>query len=249
MSDATTERRPALEGKGLTKAYKVGGHKLEVLRGVDIRVDEGEILAILGKSGCGKSTLLHVLGWLDQPDEGQIHFEGRDRSTLGAAERAHLRNEVMGFVFQFYHLLPELSALENVLMPAKIRHGALAWMKHRGTEVARAKELLEIVGLTSRAGHKPRQLSGGERQRVAIARALQNRPRFLFCDEPTGNLDGQTAEDVRNLLWGLNEEHGQTMVIVTHDAKLASEADRVVHLHEGRIDEDRAADLVQEVEL
>lgn len=247
--DAPKERRRVLEGRGLTKAYKVGGHKLEVLRGVDIHVDEGEILAILGKSGCGKSTLLHVLGWLDQPDTGEILFEGRDRSTLGAAERAHLRNEVMGFVFQFYHLLPELTALENVLMPAKIRYGPLAWLKHRGEEIERAKAMLGIVGLTSRAKHKPRQLSGGERQRIAIARALQNRPRFLFCDEPTGNLDGQTAEDVRNLLWGLNAEHNQTMVIVTHDAKLAGDADRVVHLHEGRIDEQRAADLVKEVEL
>lgn len=245
----TPKAQPMLEGRGLTKTYKVGGHDLEVLRGVDIRVDEGEILAILGKSGCGKSTLLHVLGWLDQADAGQILFEGRDRSTLGAAERAHLRNEVMGFVFQFYHLLPELSALENVLMPAMIKHSPLAWFKARGPERERARELLEIVGLTSRASHKPRQLSGGERQRVAIARALQNNPRFLFCDEPTGNLDGQTAEDVRNLLWGLNEQHGQTMVIVTHDAKLAAEAHRVVHLHEGRIDTGHDLDLVREVDL
>jgi len=130
-----------------------------------------------------------------------------------------------------------------------IKHSPLAWFKARRAERERARELLDIVGLTSRAGHKPRQLSGGERQRVAIARALQNKPRFLFCDEPTGNLDGQTAEDVRNLLWGLNEEHGQTMVIVTHDAKLAAEAHRVVHLHEGRIDKGHDVDLVREVEL
>ncbi len=248
MSEPTT-RPTVLEARGLTKAYKVGGHKLEVLRGVDIHVDEGEILAILGKSGCGKSTLLHVLGWLDEPDEGEILFEGTNRMVHDTMERARLRNEVMGFVFQFYHLLPELNALENVLMPAMIGHGPFAWRAAKKTQVERARAMLDLVGLTSRMKHKPRQLSGGERQRVAIARALQNRPRFLFCDEPTGNLDGQTAEDVRNLLWGLNADHGQTMVIVTHDAKLAGEADRVVHLHEGRIDEDRQADLVEEVNL
>ena len=248
MSESTTT--PILEGRGLTKAYKVGGQKLEVLRGVDIEVGRGEILSILGKSGCGKSTLLHVLGWLDQPDQGQILYEGRDRSTIRAAERAHLRNEVMGFVFQFYHLLPELSALENVMMPARIRYGSMGrWLKHKAEERERASAMLELVGLGSRMTHRPRQLSGGERQRVAIARALQNKPRFLFCDEPTGNLDGQTAEDVRNLLWRLNEEHGQTMVIVTHDAMLASEAHRVVHLHEGRIDETRGVELVAELDL
>ena len=249
MSEPTTPRPTVLQARGLTKAYKVGGHKLEVLRGVDIHVDEGEILAILGKSGCGKSTLLHVLGWLDEPDEGEIIFEGKDRLVHDTFERARLRNQVMGFVFQFYHLLPELNTLENVLMPAMIGHGPLAWGRAKKVELERARATLEMVGLTSRAKHKPRQLSGGERQRVAIARALQNRPRFLFCDEPTGNLDGQTAEDVRNLLWGLNAERGQTMVIVTHDAKLAAEAHRVVHLHEGRIDESRDVDLVEEVEL
>lgn len=249
MSDQTSTPQPLLEGRGLTKAYKVGGQSLQVLRGVDIAVAEGEILAILGKSGCGKSTLLHVLGWLDKPDSGSIVFRGRDHSDLGPAERAHLRNQIMGFVFQFYHLLPELSAFENVLMPAMIQHGPLAWQKQKKAERERTRELLEIVGLTARAKHRPRQLSGGERQRVAIARALQNKPSFLFCDEPTGNLDGQTAEDVRNLLWGLNEEHGQTMVIVTHDAKLASHADRIVHLTEGRIATDQDVDLVEEVAL
>ncbi len=240
---------PLLEGRGLVKNYKVGGQTLEVLRGVDIAVAEGEILAILGTSGCGKSTLLHVLGWLDKPDQGSIVFRGRDHSDLGAAERAHMRNQIMGFVFQFYHLLPELSALENVLMPAMIQHGPLAWHRQKKAERDRARELMAIVGLTTRAKHRPRQLSGGERQRVAIARALQNRPSFLFCDEPTGNLDGQTAEDVRHLLWGLNEEHGQTMVIVTHDAKLAAQADRVVHLVDGRIATDHDVDLVEEVAL
>jgi lipoprotein-releasing system ATP-binding protein len=261
MSDSTTfetgrEKPPKaqapilLEARGITKSYKVGGSKLEVLRGVDIQVREGEILAILGTSGCGKSTLLHVLGWLDTADAGQILFEGRDRATLPNSERARLRNEVMGFVFQFYHLLPELSALENVLMPAMIRHGRWAWRSHKGEAIERATKMLDLVGLTERIMHRPRELSGGERQRVAIARALQNEPRFLFCDEPTGNLDGHTAEDVRRLLWGLNAERNQTMVIVTHDAKLAAQAHRIVRLRDGRIDTGAGgADLVEELEL
>ena len=248
-SPSPSTATPLLEGRGLHKSYKIGGQHLEVLRGVDIQVAAGEILAILGKSGCGKSTLLHVLGWLDQPDKGHILYDGRDRATIGTAERARLRNEVMGFVFQFYHLLPELTALENVVMPAMIRHGVTAWGRHKREEREQARAMLELVGLTSRATHRPRQLSGGERQRVAIARALQNRPSFLFCDEPTGNLDGKTADDVRSLLWGLNEEHGQTMVIVTHDAKLASNAHRIVHLVDGRIEAGRSLDLVEEVEL
>ncbi len=259
MSDLTTPaagesaevdtRRVLLDATGLTKTYRVGGHKLEVLKGVDMQVREGEILAILGTSGCGKSTLLHVLGWLDSADEGRIVFDGTDRSTLGSSERAHLRNRVMGFVFQFYHLLPELTALENVLMPSMIQHGPLAWRKHKKAATQRAQALLALVGLTERSMHRPRELSGGERQRVAIARALQNQPRFLFCDEPTGNLDGATAEDVRKLLWGLNEKQGQTMVIVTHDAKLAAQAHRVVHLVDGRIESNRQLDLVEEVDL
>lgn len=241
--------RVLLEAYGIEKTYKVGGSKLEVLRGVDLMVREGEILAILGTSGCGKSTLLHVLGWLDTPDAGQIILDGQDRALLRDSERARLRNDVMGFVFQFYHLLSELTAFENVLMPSMIRNGVLAWGKHKREARERAEELLDLVGLSSRMSHRPRQLSGGERQRVAIARALQNRPRFLFCDEPTGNLDGKTADDVRRLLWGLNETEGQTMVIVTHDAKLASQADRIVHLVDGRIARVGESELVQEIEL
>lgn len=243
------EPRVLLEAHGIEKTYQVGGSKLEVLRGVDLTVHEGEILAILGTSGCGKSTLLHVLGWLDTPDAGNILFDGQDRALLRDYERARLRNEVMGFVFQFYHLLSELSALENVVMPAMIQSGALAWGKHKRDAKERAEGLLALVGLSTRMHHRPSQLSGGERQRVAIARALQNRPRFLFCDEPTGNLDGKTADDVRRLLWGLNETEGQTMVIVTHDAKLASQAHRIVHLVDGQIAHAGEADLVQQIEI
>lgn len=226
----------ALQARELHKSYLVGGRPLHVLKGVDLDVYEGEILAIVGKSGGGKSTLLHVLGMLDQPDRGQIVFEGRDRAGLAAQERAQLRNTVMGFVFQFYHLLPELTALENVMLPSMIQHGVTAWRARRSDARERARALLALVGLGDRSHHRPAQLSGGERQRVAIARALQNQPRFLLCDEPTGNLDGNTARDVQRLLWGLNARQGQTMIVVTHDERLADHASRVVHLVDGRIE-------------
>jgi lipoprotein-releasing system ATP-binding protein len=237
----------ALEARGVTKAYRVGSGTLQVLSGVDLQVREGEILAILGKSGCGKSTLLHVLGWLDHADSGEVLYEGRDRIHLPASERARLRNRVMGFVFQFYHLLPELSALENVLIPSMIQYGPLQWLAERPVAIERARALLALVGLGNRMDHRPSQLSGGERQRVAIARALQNSPKFLLCDEPTGNLDGKTAEDVRRLLWDLNERQGQTTIVVTHDARLAAQAHRIVHLVDGRVAASGEAPLVEEV--
>lgn len=232
---ARVQRPPVLVARGLQKAYRMGGKPLEVLRGVDLDVHEGEILGILGSSGSGKSTLLHVLGWLDRADAGTIVYEGRDRASLSAAERAVLRNRVMGFVFQLYHLLPELTALENVLLPSMILWKGGAWRREKAAATERALSLLHRVGLSERTGHRPSQLSGGERQRVAIARALQNRPRFLLCDEPTGNLDGRTAADVRRLLWDLNRSEGQTLVVVTHDLTLANEADRRVHLVDGRV--------------
>jgi len=232
---APSTTAPTLSARGLRKSYKIAGQRLEVLKGVDLDVHEGEILAILGTSGSGKSTLLHVLGWLDHADAGTIAYEGRDRSAISPSERARLRNSVMGFVFQFYHLLPELTALENVLLPTMILHRSGEFRRHKAEAVARATSLLARVGLASRMKHRPSQLSGGERQRVAIARALQNRPRFLLCDEPTGNLDGRTAADIRALLWDLNRTDHQTLVIVTHDAKLAGEAHRAVHLVDGRM--------------
>jgi lipoprotein-releasing system ATP-binding protein len=233
MSDA--DAPVVLSARGLTKTYSIGGAPLPVLKGADLDVRQGEILGVLGTSGSGKSTLLHVLGLLDRADGGSILFEGRDRASLSASDRAALRNRVMGFVFQFYHLLPELTAHENVLMPSMILHRGAAWRREKARAAARATDLLERVGLGSRMGHRPGQLSGGERQRVAIARALQNEPRFLLCDEPTGNLDGKTAADVRRLLWDLNLKDRQTLVMVTHDATLAAEAHRVVHLVDGRI--------------
>lgn len=251
MSDAVVvdDRPVLLEARGVEKSYKVGGAPLPVLRGVDLQIREGEILAILGKSGCGKSTLLHVLGWLDRPDEGQVFYQGADHAMLPAVDRARLRNLTMGFIFQFYHLLRELSALENTMLPAKIRYSIGEWRAHRSAVRERAAMLLETVGLADRVEHRPSQLSGGERQRVAIARALMNEPRFLLCDEPTGNLDGMTAEDVRRLLWDLNAEGGQTMVVVTHDAKLAAQAHRVVHLVDGKVASADDVHLVEEIEL
>ena len=249
MSDPL-DRPVLLSARGVTKTYKTGAGPLHVLRGVDLEVHEGEILAILGTSGCGKSTLLHVLGWLDEADEGEIHFEGQNRAALPGPARAQLRNRVMGFVFQFYHLMPELTAVENVTLPAMIKHAGFGrWAKNHKQAENRAKALLALVGLQDRMEHRPRQLSGGERQRVAIARALMNEPRFLLCDEPTGNLDGRTAEDVRRLLWDLNARNNQTMVIVTHDAQLAHQADRIVYLEEGRVVEKDEIDVVEEVEL
>lgn len=241
------ERDVRLEARGVSKTYRMGSARLEVLKQVDLQVREGEILAVLGKSGCGKSTLLHVLGGLDRVDEGSILLDGQERARESARERARRRNETTGFVFQMYHLLPELTAFENVLMPALIRYGRWEWRSVRAREREEAAQLLERVGLADRARHRPRHLSGGERQRVAIARALMNRPPFLFCDEPTGNLDGRTAEDVRLLLWRLNEERGQTMVVVTHDARLARQAHRIVHLVDGRIVAGLPLDLVEEI--
>ena len=242
-------RKVLLRARGVTKSYKVGGGKLDVLQGVDLDVHDGEILAILGTSGCGKSTLLHVLGWLDRVDEGEIVYDGLDHAKLPAGVRAHHRNRTMGFVFQFYHLLGELSALENVLVPAMIRYRPRAYRAKKRELMVRAKALLAVVGLGHRMTHRPNQLSGGERQRVAIARALMNQPRFLLCDEPTGNLDGRTAEDIRALLWDLNRRSNQTMVVVTHDAKLAAQAHRIIHLTDGRIGRGEEAALVEEVEL
>jgi lipoprotein-releasing system ATP-binding protein len=252
MSDAVVEtgsEKVLLRARGVAKSYKVGGGKLDVLRGVDLDVHDGEILAILGKSGCGKSTLLHVLGWLDRADQGEIVYDGVDHARLPARERAHHRNRTMGFVFQFYHLLSELTALENVLVPAMIRYAPGEFRSRKRALHDRAKALLAVVGLGHRMTHRPPQLSGGERQRVAIARALMNQPRFLLCDEPTGNLDGRTAEDVRSLLWDLNARSNQTMIVVTHDAKLAYQAHRMIHLVDGQIESGERASLVEEVEL
>lgn len=217
-----------IECREVKKYYHDGSRELRILDGVNLEVHEGEILAISGPSGVGKSTLLHLMGTLDMPSGGEIRFRDKNLVKMSRAAIGQIRNREIGFVFQFYHLLPEFNALENVMMPA------LCKGMRRSACRARAEELLAKVGLTERITHKPGQLSGGEQQRVAIARALFNSPSVVLSDEPTGNLDENTGTSIIDLLWRLNTGDGMTLVIVTHDESLASRAHRWVHLHEGR---------------
>ena len=216
-----------LECRKLVKTYYDAGRELQILRGVDLSVSEGEILAITGSSGAGKSTLLHLIGTLDHPTSGEILYRGQPLSKLNRRAVDQIRNKEVGFVFQFYHLLPEFTAIENVMMPA-ICKGA-----RRSACRVRATELLAKVGLQDRMTHKPGQLSGGEQQRVAIARALFNSPSVMLADEPTGNLDERTGIEIMDLLWNLNETDRITLVVVSHDEQLAARAHRWVHLHQG----------------
>src|SRR5262245_11665713 len=222
-----------LAARGLQRHFRMGREDIEVLRGVDLQLRGGETIAIMGRSGAGKSTLLHLLGLLDRPDGGSLQIDGVETSKLSRKARARLRNRAVGFVFQFYHLLPELTALENALLPRMIAHGPLAWLGVRAAARREALALLDELGLADRANHRPARLSGGERQRVAIARALVSRPRVLLCDEPTGNLDERTSGIIADQLFALAERHGHSLVLVTHDPELAGRAHRVLHLHEG----------------
>ncbi|WP_425400510.1 ABC transporter ATP-binding protein [Aeoliella sp.] len=233
MSTATYES--LLSARGVKKVYRKGEVAVPVLKGVDFNVARGELVSIVGQSGSGKSTLLHLLGTLDKPDAGEIYFDGRRTDNLGAAGRDLLRNRHIGLIFQFYHLLPELTTIENVLSPVMIRHSVWSYWSKRREYQERAKELLETVGLGHRLNHKPRELSGGEMQRTAIARALIAEPQLLLADEPTGNLDRQTGEEILDVLRRLNTERGLTIVMVTHDPNIAAGADRTVHLVEGRV--------------
>jgi len=219
----------------LHKAFRVGAQTLWVLKGVNIYVNRGEILAVLGASGAGKSTLLHILGALDSPTLGEVLLEGRNIGAIPERERARLRSQTFGFVFQLYHLLPELTALENVILPTMVSASPGEWRGKKETFVGRAREVLEKVGPGARLAHRPSQLSGGERQRVAIARALVNSPDVLLCDEPTGNLDSASGQGIRELLWSLRGEEGLTIVLVTHDERLAAEADRIERIADGSI--------------
>jgi lipoprotein-releasing system ATP-binding protein len=220
---------------GVCKSYRSGGGLLEVLRGVDFAVDPGGFVAIVGQSGCGKSTLLHLMGLLDAPDSGEVRLDGGRIDDLSAARRDRLRNTCIGMVFQSYHLLPELTAVENVLAPLMVRHGVLDWLRLRAAARERARMLLDRFGLGGRLHHKPRQLSGGEMQRVAIARALVAEPRVLLADEPTGNLDEASGGGILDALCELNHRDGLSIVLVTHDAAIARRAARVVRLTAGRV--------------
>jgi lipoprotein-releasing system ATP-binding protein len=220
---------PLLRASGLAKSYTMGKRTLEVLRGVNLEIARGEFFALRGASGSGKSTLLHLIGGLDSPNAGEILFDGRDVAKFSESELTHFRNRRVGFIFQAYHLLPELTALENVCLPARIARISANDAQKRG------RELLEQVGLKDRIEHKPYELSGGEQQRVAIARALIAEPELILADEPTGNLDSHTGAEIIELLKGLCVQRKATLVIATHDAKLAASARRVIELVDGRL--------------
>lgn len=223
-----------LQAQNLHKSYRMGPSQVKVLRGVNIEVKAGEFVAIVGSSGSGKSTLLHILGALDRPDEGTVRFDGSALDTLSSSRLNKFRNKKVGFIFQFYHLLDELNVMENVYLPAMAAKSVIGWLGSRKAAKDRAKALLEQLGLGARITHKPYQLSGGERQRVAIARALMNAPPLLLADEPTGNLDWTTGNDILRVFVDLNKK-GQTIIMVTHDQRIAQTADRIMVLTDGKI--------------
>src|SRR5262245_54515344 len=227
-----------LVAQNLHKTYRRHAVQVRVLNGLNLEVRTGEFLSIVGASGSGKSTLLHLLGTLDAPDSGQILLEGRRIDNVGAYERDLLRNRTFGYIFQFYHLLPEFNTLDNVLMPAYIGHSLFNWWQTRAQWRRRAEDLLKKVGLGHRLKHRPRELSGGEMQRTAIARALLMNPRVLLADEPTGNLDAQTGGEIVRLLREINREEGVTIVMVTHNLDLVSATDRVVRMAGGVVTDD-----------
>ena len=218
--------------ENLTKSFTTGPDRLDVLTGINLTVGEGEIVAIVGPSGVGKSTLLHIMGALDTPTSGKVYVRGTDVFAMAETERAAFRNRTVGFVFQFHHLLRELTALENVMMPCLI--GGM----ERDEAAARAEELLAAVRLSDRTHHRPGELSGGEEQRAAVARALVTRPLMVLADEPSGNLDKASSKELHDLIWGLRDSIGQTFVIVTHNPDLYERADRVIALSEGRATEE-----------
>ncbi|MBK8976761.1 MAG: ABC transporter ATP-binding protein [Planctomycetes bacterium] len=233
---------PVLTARDVHKSFRLGSRDIPVLRGIDLELAQGETVALLGASGAGKSTLLHLLGLLDRPTAGEILFDGSRVDDLRGWQRARLRHRQIGFVFQFYHLIPELSAIQNVQLGALMDLGLGAWLGERRAIRERAQALLADVGLADRARHRPNELSGGERQRVAIARALIAEPRVILADEPTGNLDSETAAGVLELLFRINRERSISFFLVTHDAGLAARCDRVVRIRDGRILDGRIPD-------
>jgi lipoprotein-releasing system ATP-binding protein len=219
-----------LEAKNIQKQYWTSvSNQLDVLKGISLSLSSGEIVSIVGQSGAGKSTLVHILGLLDRPSSGEIIFDGNDVTNLSDEQVSKIRNLNIGFVFQFHHLLPEFTALENVMMPSLIAG------KNGKDEIVKAKSLLYEVGLVERESHKPNELSGGEQQRVAVARSLMNSPKIVFADEPSGNLDAENAEKLHDLLFNLRKKYNQTFVIVTHNKDLAKRSDRIITLSNGII--------------
>jgi len=228
---------PLLQSRKLERTFQMGDATIRVLGGVDLHVNQGEFVAIEGRSGSGKSTLLHVMGLLDKPTSGTVTFDGESLYDLPPRRRAQIRNESFGFVFQFYHLLPELNVLENTMLASMVKWSWLGFRKKSAGVREDAKKLLDTLGMSHRLTHRPSQLSGGERQRVAIARALMNKPHVLFADEPTGNLDFDTGLQIMSVLNRLHREEGQTIVMVTHDRTIAKQADRILVLDRGLIRE------------
>ncbi len=219
-----------LQTENLHKSYPTGrSAMLEVLKGIDLGIAEGEIITIIGPSGVGKSTLLHLIGGLDRPNQGRVLIDGSDISGFDDTRLAHFRNRTIGFVFQFHHLMPEFTALENVMMPGLVSR------QERHALQRRAMGLLERVGLAGRVQHRPKELSGGEQQRVAVARALINSPRLLLADEPSGNLDTESAQSLHDMLWDVSRQLRQTLIVVTHNRDLADRSDRIIELYNGRI--------------
>ena len=225
-----TGKDAVLEAKGVFRSFQTGSVILDVLKGVDLEIYQGEIVALIGPSGSGKSTLLHILGVLDRPDKGSVNLDTVEVFSLNDKELAHLRNRTVGFVFQFHHLLPEFSALENVMLPKLIAGEGIKSIENK------AMELLDEVGLKDRKDHKPGELSGGEQQRVAVARALINDPKIVIADEPSGNLDRNTAESLHNLILELNRSRNQTFVLATHNLELAQRANRIFRLKDGQVE-------------
>jgi lipoprotein-releasing system ATP-binding protein len=231
--------QPVLKASGIFKSYQKDSLEVPVLRGVDLEVPEGQITAMVGRSGSGKSTLMHLLATLDKPDRGEVHFRGKRIDNASRSERDAYRNKDIGIIFQFYHLLPELSAIENVLAPMMIGRSTWNYFRHRKEARRQAEAMLDRVGLLHRATHKPSELSGGEMQRTAIARSLMTKPSVLLADEPTGNLDAETGLDILQLLRGLNQDDGLTIVMITHDDSIAVGADNLLRMKNGSIQDAR----------
>lgn len=242
-SQADASKALALACEGIRRSFKIGDRRMEILHGVSLELRRAERLALMGTSGAGKTTLLNILGLLDTPTEGTVRVDGEEAGQLGPTDRALLRNRKIGFIFQFYHLLPELSSLENALLPAMILHGRREFRSRRHEYEEKAKSMLQRFGLAARLDHKPSQLSGGEQQRVAIARALLLDPPILIADEPTGNLDRGTGEKVLELLLDEQKERGVSLLLVTHDERLARRCDRVLYMEDGLIQGDSSAPI------